>query len=154
MTRLTTGSPLLAGVLGVIALLAQPAAKAQDFAPARAGTAPLPPPRHLSATHQHSRQKSLKSKSLKSAAAVPPARPAALPRPAQPPTVGPAPVPNLAVTPPVDNSHQETQVEPSVFQLHYPPQGDGYITGSSPQAMDDRTAAKATGVQVTVPLPQ
>jgi hypothetical protein len=51
-------------------------------------------------------------------------------------------------------SSAETSVAPSVFQLHYPPQGEGYVTGSSPQAMDDHNAAKATGVQVTVPLQQ
>ncbi len=66
----------------------------------------------------------------------------------------PAPVPNEAVTAPDDAANPHTDVAPSVFQLHYPPQGDGYVTGSSPQAMDDRNAAKATGVQMKVPLPQ
>ncbi len=65
-----------------------------------------------------------------------------------------APVPDEAVTPPVDNPSPSANLAPSVFQLHYPPQGDGYVTGSSPQAMDDRNAAKATGMQATVPLPQ
>ena len=66
----------------------------------------------------------------------------------------PAPVPNEAVTPPLDHAAPSANVAPSVFQLHYPPQGEGYVTGSSPQAMDDRNAAKATGVQATIPLPQ
>jgi hypothetical protein len=63
-------------------------------------------------------------------------------------------VPNDSVSAPIPESSPETQVAPSVFQLHYPPQGEGYVNGSSPQAMDDRNAAKATGVQVTVPLQQ
>lgn len=68
----------------------------------------------------------------------------------------PAPVPNENVgQPKADNPPpSSTSVEPQVFQLHYPPQGEGYVTGSSPQAMDDRNAAKATGVQMQMPLPQ
>ncbi len=66
----------------------------------------------------------------------------------------PAPVPNEAVAAPIDDPAPQTSVAPSVFQLHYPPQGEGYTTGSSSQAMDDREAAKATGVEVKVPLPQ
>ncbi len=73
---------------------------------------------------------------------------------AQPPAAGPAPVPDEAVRAPIDHATPETSVAPSVFQLHYPPQGDGYTTGSSSQALDDREAAKATGVEVKVPLPQ
>lgn len=82
---------------------------------------------------------------------------AALPAAPAAPSVasaGPAPVPNEALTPPIDNTAQETKVAPSVFSLHYPNQGDGYVTGSSPQAMDDRNAARATGVEMKVPLPQ
>ena len=75
-------------------------------------------------------------------------------QPAAPPASGPAPVPNEAVNAPIDNTQQETSVAPSVFQLHYPPQGDGYTRGSTSQALDDREAAKATGVEVKVPLPQ
>ena len=66
----------------------------------------------------------------------------------------PAPVPNEWVSAPNDPAASGASVAPSVFQLHYPPQGEGYVTGSSPQAMDDRNAAKATGVQMKVPLPQ
>ena len=84
--------------------------------------------------------------------AAPPAQPADAARQAD--ATAPAPVPNEAVTPPLENKSPSANVAPSVFQLHYPPQGEGYVTGSSPQAMDDRNAAKATGVQATVPLPQ
>ncbi len=66
----------------------------------------------------------------------------------------PAPVPDEALTSPPDRRDPSANVAPSVFSLHYPPQGDGYVTGSSPQAMDDRNAARATGVQATLPLPQ
>ena len=79
-------------------------------------------------------------------------RPATLPTPPAPPRVGPAPTPNDGVTAPVENADPKTDLQPSVFALHYPPQGDGYTTGSSPQAMDDRNAARATGVELTVPL--
>jgi hypothetical protein len=63
-----------------------------------------------------------------------------------------APVPNEWVTAPIDNTDQDTSVAPAVMQIHYPPMGDGYTLGSSAQAMDDREAAKVTGVQVKVPL--
>jgi hypothetical protein len=65
-----------------------------------------------------------------------------------------APVPNENVTPPIDNSDQSASVAPAVMQIHYPPQGDGYVSGSSAQAMDDREAAKVTGVQIHMPLDQ
>jgi len=70
------------------------------------------------------------------------------------PAVGPAPVPNEGVTAPMPTQAGDPTVAPSVFALHYPPQGEGYVTGSSPQAMDDRNAAKVTGVQMTLPLTQ
>jgi hypothetical protein len=63
-----------------------------------------------------------------------------------------APVPNEWVTAPIDNTDQETTFAPSVMQIHYPPQGDGYTLGSSAQAMDDREAAKVTGLQMKMPL--
>ncbi len=63
-----------------------------------------------------------------------------------------APMPNEWVTAPIDNTDQETSLAPAVMQIHYPPQGDGYTLGSSAQAMDDREAAKVTGVQMKVPL--
>jgi len=77
---------------------------------------------------------------------TPPSRPA--------PTDTAAPVPNQAITPPIDNTDQSTSVAPAVMQIHYPPQGDGYTTGSSAQAMDDREAAKVTGLQMHMPLGQ
>ena len=97
-------------------------------------------------THHHVTHKPRQSQQLALT------RPAILPTPPAPPRVGPAPTPNDGVTAPVENPDPKTDLQPSVFSLHYPPQGDGYTTGSSPQAMDDRNAAKATGVQLTVPL--
>ena len=86
--------------------------------------------------------------------AAPVAQPAAARTPAGPPVAGPAPVPNDSVTAPNPTQAGDPMVAPSVFALHYPPQGEGYVTGSSPQAMDDRNAAKVTGVQMTLPLTQ
>ena len=102
------------------------------------------PPAHHAALHRHKRHAAVKPTLPQTGAA--PATPVA--------ATSPAPVPNEAVAAPIDNPAPETNVAPSVFQLHYPPQGDGYTTGSSSQAMDDREAAKATGVEVKVPLPQ
>jgi len=80
------------------------------------------------------------------------AKPASLP----PAIAGtePAPVPNEAVNDVPPGQAPETRVTPSLLQLHYPSVGDGYVQGSSPQAMDDRNAAKAPGVEVQVPLKQ
>jgi hypothetical protein len=47
---------------------------------------------------------------------------------------------------------QSTKINPAIMGLHYPEVGNGYIPGSSPQAMDDASAERAGGVQVTVPL--
>ncbi len=106
-------------------------------------TAGAPPAQHAP-LHRHKRH-----------AAIKPALPATAAAPAaQVASTSPAPVPNEAVAAPIDNAGPDTQVAPSVFRLHYPPQGDGYTTGSSSQAMDDREAATATGVEVKVPLPQ
>ncbi len=101
------------------------------------------PPAHHARPHRHRR-------AAPKLAALPPAPPAA---PASPGTTA-APVPDEAMSAPMDHTAPTSSVEPSVFQLHYPPQGDGYVTGSSPQAMDDRNAAKATGLEARIPLPQ
>ena len=97
-------------------------------------------PHHARRSHRHPRTASV------------PTQPAA-PTDQQASATTPAPVPNESVTPPIDHAAPSANVAPSVFQLHYPPQGEGYVTGSSSQAMDDRNAAKATGVEATIPLP-
>jgi shikimate 5-dehydrogenase len=62
-------------------------------------------------------------------------------------------VPNEAETPPKGPPPtQSTNINPAIMGLHYPEVGNGYIPGSSPQAMDDASAERAGGVQVTVPL--
>jgi hypothetical protein len=53
---------------------------------------------------------------------------------------------------PPDTAPAHIAAAPEVFQLHYPPTGDGYTYGSSPNALDDDAAKKAPGVQVRVPL--
>jgi|GEM_PF-3546623 len=69
-------------------------------------------------------------------------------------TVSAAPVPNENITPPAADPNPTTTLEPKVFSLHYPPQGDGYPPGSSAQDMADEGAARVNGVQLTVPLKQ
>jgi hypothetical protein len=76
------------------------------------------------------------------------------PRPRQAATVSAAPVPNESITPPAADPNPVTTLEPRVFSLHYPPQGDGYPPGSSAQDMADEGAARVNGVQLTVPLNQ
>jgi hypothetical protein len=63
-----------------------------------------------------------------------------------------APVPNTAATAPVSPTESRTHAEPTLFDLGTKYTGDGYVYGSSPQAMDDRRAQKAPGVEVKVPL--
>src|SRR5689334_14644253 len=58
----------------------------------------------------------------------------------------PAPVPDTTKTAPVSPVESRTHAEPTVFDLGMKYQGDGYVYGSSPQAMDDRRAAKAPGL--------
>jgi hypothetical protein len=54
-----------------------------------------------------------------------------------------------APTSPVES---RTHAEPTLFDLGNKYQGDGYVYGSSPQAMDDRRAMKVPGIEVKVPL--
>jgi hypothetical protein len=124
----------------LVASLALPAASVAE--PTSGTSAATSRPHHARPHHRHRQTARI--------APVPP-QPAATPVASG---TSPAPVPNEALTAPIDHTDAQTSVAPSVFQLHYPPQGDGYVTGSSPQAMDDRNAAKATGVQARVPLPQ
>ncbi len=79
-----------------------------------------------------------------------------LTRPPSPPVTArtQAPIPDETVTAPASSSNPSPSVEPAVIQIHYPPMGDGYPLGSSPQAMDDREAAKVTGLEVKLPLGQ
>ncbi len=116
-------------------------------AEARQATQPAGTPGHVRA-HLHARRHVTHRH-----AANPPAPP---PRPDAtnpPPLPGsPAPVPDEAALPPEHQSSQSTDVSPAIMGLHYPEVGNGYVPGSSPQAMDDKNAASAGGVQVTVPL--
>ena len=64
----------------------------------------------------------------------------------------PAPIPNENVPDVPPGQAPDTQVTPSLLQLHYPHVGDGYVQGSSPSAIDDRNTAKAPGVEMQMPL--
>ena len=127
------------------------------LAPGRAATpdspatATTPPAAHFRAHKTVRKHAHHTAGSTQAALASPPAGGSAA---APTPAVGPAPVPNESVAAPIEHGSTDASVAPSVFQLHYPPQGDGYTTGSSSQALDDREAARATGVEVKVPLPQ
>ena len=92
---------------------------------------------------------------VKQQAVSKPAQTASLHRPstpALPPAVGDAPVPNEDVQPPRDAQSTDPNLQPSIFSLHYPSSGDGYIAGSSPQTIDNEHAARIGGAQLTVPL--
>jgi hypothetical protein len=112
--------------------------------PARADTAKTVP--HATHHRHHAAHRRRMAAATRLQPLTPPTRPA--------PTETAAPVPNHAITPPIDTADQSTTVAPAVMQIHYPPQGDGYTTGSSAQAMDDREAAKVTGIQMHMPLGQ
>jgi hypothetical protein len=60
--------------------------------------------------------------------------------------------PKANLVPPEAPVAKDTDVSPGTMQLHYPFSGNGYVTGSSPQAMDDATTAKIPGVIVKMPL--
>jgi hypothetical protein len=114
--------------------------------PAFADTAMTKHPAGHAIHHRHAARHRTMAAATPIEPLTPPARAAA--------TETAAPMPNPAITPPVDTSDQSTTVAPAVMQIHYPPQGDGYTTGSSAQAMDDKQAAKVTGVQMHMPLGQ
>jgi hypothetical protein len=121
------------------ALACSPAFAADPAAPPAA----VPPVHHVRhARHRHK------------AEAAPPAPVAAAKLPPAIAGTEPAPVPNEAVSDVPPGQAPATHVTPSLLQLHYPNVGDGYVQGSSPQAMDDRNTAKAPGVEVQVPLQQ
>jgi len=130
----------LLGPISALTLAALPAFATTPPAAAKPAAKPAAHRHHHTARHRRMAQ----------ATPIQPIAPQSRPAP----TETAAPVPNTAVTPPVDNADQHMSVAPAVMQIHYPPMGDGYTTGSSAQAMDDREAAKVTGLQVHVPLGQ
>jgi hypothetical protein len=109
---------------------------------------PAPTQAKAHQTHRAHHARHVRKADLATAAAKPASLPAAIAG------TEPAPVPNEAVNDVPPGQAPETRVTPSMLQLHYPSVGDGYVQGSSPQAMDDRNAAKAPGVEVQVPLKQ
>jgi hypothetical protein len=120
-------------------------AVAQEAPDAAAPTAPAPAPHH---TVHHARRHHRHGHPAKPA---PEAQTAA---PVQPPAYTEAPTPNGNLLPPQESVPPNTSVLPGTMQLHYPPSGEGYVPGSSPQAMDDARTAKVPGVTLHVPLQQ
>jgi len=115
------------------------------------------PPRHTLTTHRHPARIRHHAAATPSVAGTvkPPASPAPdrgyVPAPVvpQPPAVTDA---NANLLPPQTGVPTTTQFEPGTMQLHYPFSGNGYVTGSSPQAMDDATTAKIPGVMMKMPI--
>ena len=127
------------GVIGAIVLLAA----LPGIAVAQPSPAPVKPPAHH---HHRHRTRHIH---------VPPT-PA--PPPAAPETdaagTTPAPVPNEDIGPPNTQSSASPSLDPGSLHLHYPPLGDGYLPGSSPQDMANTQTPKVPGAVYTVPLQQ
>ena len=70
------------------------------------------------------------------------------------PGTSPAPVPNEDVGPPRTPPSTDASVDPGNLSIHYPPLGQGYLPGSSPQDMANTQTPKVPGVTVNVPLQQ
>ncbi len=66
----------------------------------------------------------------------------------------PAPVPNQDIGPPGAQASTSPSLDPGSLHLHYPPLGDGYLPGSSPQDMANTQTPKVPGAVYTVPLQQ
>jgi len=136
--------PLPACVLAFVVTVPMGVASAQT---GQYGAVPPPGPKpsaHHTAHHRHARAKHRtasagKPQEPQTAAPVPPAYTA-------------APTPNANLLPPQESVPSDTSVLPGTMQLHYPPSGEGYVPGSSPQAMDDARTAKVPGVELHVPL--
>lgn len=134
--------PAIAALAMSMSVLGQGVAWAQDGPPPpTAASAPHP---HHPTTHRHW----VRRHRLASTAPATSATPAPVPRP----SYTAAPTPNANLLPPSGYVPPATSVEPGTMQLHYPPSGEGYVTGSSPQAMDDARTAKVPGVTLHVPL--
>jgi hypothetical protein len=138
--------------------LARQASGAPPAAPPT--TQAAPPPRHHHHHHHHVRHRVAAARvhglGGEPAAAVLRPNPGAsadgyVPAPVvpQPPA---APDAEANIVPPKEPVPQQQQVSPQTMQLHYPFAGNGYVTGSSPQAMDDATTAKIPGVIVQMPI--
>jgi hypothetical protein len=105
------------------------------------------PARHV---HHHPRRHSHVTRHH---AAPPPAqRTESETRAPTPPAYSEAPTPDSNLLPPHEYIPPDTSVVPGTLQLHYPPSGNGYVTGSSPQALDDDRTAKVPGLTLHVPL--
>ena len=143
-----------AGLCSLAVILAIATANNNAVAQPSQAQASSSPARHVYHHHFHTRHR----------AAAPLAR-ATAPRQSAPPADdrGFVPAPVVPQAPPVTDANANllppqasvpggTQVAPGTMQLHYPFAGNGYVTGSSPQAMDDATTAKIPGVIVKLPI--
>ena len=113
-------------------------------APTRAQAPPAAPRSIHSTVHRHRHRRH-------TVAPKPPPE-AQTAAPVQAPVYTEAPTPNGNLLPPQESVPPNTAVLPGTMQLHYPPSGEGYVPGSSPQAMDDARTAKVPGVTLHVPI--
>ncbi len=113
---------------------------------ARAQTAP-PPAKPVPHHHHHRVTHHLRPQ---------PGAPIPQPAPSETDAAGttPAPVPNEDIGPPRAAEQTSPSLDPGSLRLHYPPLGDGYLPGSSPQDMANTQTPKVPGATYTVPLQQ
>jgi hypothetical protein len=102
---------------------------------------PHPAPHHARYRHRHVMR-------------LRPPAPVGTPAPVQAGSPGttPAPVPNEDIGPPRSPPDTSASVNPGSLSIHYPPLGQGYLPGSSPQDMANTQTPKVPGVTVKVPL--
>ena len=119
---------------------------AQELPPAAVPQVQVPPRTHHLRRHRH-RVIGLQGQ--------PPA-PIGTPAPQEAGTAGtsPAPVPNEDIGPPRTPTATDPSVDPGNLSIHYPPLGNGYLPGSSPQDVANTQTPKVPGVTVKVPLEQ
>jgi hypothetical protein len=145
VARVITGYMIGAGALLV---LASGPATAQDAAPLTAPAAkPAAISTHSAALHRHLHHR---TRHLHLQTQVP------VPDAARPETdaagTTPAPMPNEDIGPPRAPASTSPSLDPGSLHLHYPPLGDGYLPGSSPQDMANSQTPKVPGATYTVPL--
>ncbi len=137
-----------AGMAGILAIA--PASVPAQAAPAQPEPAPASVPSPATPVHRHRHRHTARHPLTQAPSPVPP--PARSDADAAGTT--PAPVPNEDIGPPRVPPGTSPSLDPGSLHLHYPPLGDGYLPGSSPQDMANSQTPKVPGATYTVPLQQ